>query len=110
MPYTTEAVALIRNTDLLPDVPESFDAMRATCDENGAETCVVTWGGGGDPQAYPNYPFVSAFGGYIFKFDPASGYDVTDVGLDSPERTIDGGYGSRLALPVWLGRRDHQRA
>jgi maltose-binding protein MalE len=40
-------------------------------------------GGGDGGDAYHNYPFVSALGGYIFAYDPATGYDPSDVGLDS---------------------------
>ena len=48
-----------------------------------AENCLGIPGGGDGADAYHNYPFVSALGGYIFKYDPATGYDPSDVGLES---------------------------
>ena len=48
-----------------------------------AENCLGIPGGGDGADAHHNYPFVSALGGYIFKYDPATGYDPSDVGLDS---------------------------
>jgi arabinogalactan oligomer/maltooligosaccharide transport system substrate-binding protein len=37
----------------------------------------------GDP--YHTYPIFTGFGGYVFKYDPATGaYDPSDVGLDNP--------------------------
>ncbi len=40
-------------------------------------------------DAYHNYPFVSAFGGYIFAFDESTGFDAADVGLGT-DATIQG--------------------
>lgn len=85
LPYVTEAVALYRNTDLVPDVPASFDDIPAACEAAGVENCVALPGGGAVGDAYHQYPFVSAYGGYIFGYDEATGFDAADVGLDSPE-------------------------
>ena len=49
------------------------------------ENCIGLPGGGDGPDAYHHYPFISADGGYIFRFDPATGFDPSDVGLDTPE-------------------------
>ena len=84
VPYATEAIALYYNTDLAADAPATFEEIGAICAALEAiENCIGIPGGGDGADAYHNYPFVSALGGYIFKYDPASGYDPSDVGLDS---------------------------
>lgn len=84
VPYATEAIAFFYNTDLVPEPPATFEEIAAICAAlDGIENCVGVPGGGDSPDAYHNYPFVSALGGYIFAYDPATGYDPSDVGLDS---------------------------
>ena len=86
VPYATEAIAFYYNTDLVPEPPATFEEIADICAGlEGIENCVGVPGGGDAPDAYHNYPFVSAMGGYIFAYDPATGYDPTDVGLDSEE-------------------------
>ncbi len=89
VPYVTEAVAMYRNTDLVPEAPATWADLIAACDAAAVENCVVIPGGGDGTDAYHQYPFVSAFGGYIFAYDDATGFDASDVGLDS-ESTIQG--------------------
>lgn len=84
VPYATEAIAFYYNTDLVPEPPATFEEIADICGAlEGVENCVGVPGGGDGPDAYHNYPFVSALGGYIFAYDSATGYDPTDVGLDS---------------------------
>jgi maltose-binding protein MalE len=87
VPYATDAIALYFNTDLVPEPPTTWEEIVDICAGLAEiENCVGLPGGGvaGDGgDAYHNYPFVSALGGYIFAYDPATGYDPTDVGLDS---------------------------
>ncbi len=84
VPAATEAVAMFYNTDLAPEAPATFEEVIALCEDlDDIDNCVGLPGGGDAADAYHNYPFVSAMGGYIFAYDPASGYDTTDVGLDS---------------------------
>jgi arabinogalactan oligomer / maltooligosaccharide transport system substrate-binding protein len=84
VPYATEAVALYYNAELVDEPPATWDEMVAICDGlTGITNCVGVPGGGDGADAYHNYPFVSAFGGYIFQYDPAAGFDPDDVGLDS---------------------------
>ena len=84
VPYATEAIAFYYNTDLVPEAPATFEEIADICAAlDGIENCVGLPGGGDAPDAYHNYPFVSALGGYIFAYDAATGYDPTDVGLDS---------------------------
>ena len=83
VPVATEAVAMYYNTDLVAEAPATFEELGAACETAAAANCVVIPGGGDGGDAYHNYPFVSALGGYIFAYDPATGYDPSDVGLDS---------------------------
>lgn len=86
VPYVTEAIALYYNTDIITEVPTSFDDLAAACDAAGTPNCVVLPGGAAATDAYHNYPFVSAFGGSIFEYDVATGsYDASVVRLDTPE-------------------------
>ena len=85
LPYVTEAVALYYNTDLVPEPPASIEDLTAACDAIEVDNCLGVPGGNDGGDAYHQYPFLSAYGGYIFGYDPATGFDVTDVGLDSPE-------------------------
>ena len=89
IPYVTEAIALYRNTDLVPDAPETWDDLVAACDAAAVANCLVLPGGGDATDAYHNYPFVSAFGGFIFEYSDETGFDASVVGLDAPE-TIEG--------------------
>lgn len=85
IPYATEAIAMYRNTDLAADAPASWDDVTAACDAAAVANCVVIPGGGAAGDAYHMYPFVSAFGGFIFPFDSTTGFDASVVGLDSED-------------------------
>jgi maltose-binding protein MalE len=89
VPYVTEAVAMYYNTDLVADAPGSWDDLVASCGEVTADNCVVVPGGGAAADAYHNYPFVSGFGGGIFAFDASTGFDASQVLLDS-DATVEG--------------------
>ena len=104
VPYATEAIGLYYNSDLVPNPPTTFDELTAICDSlETISNCLGIPGGADDVSqaGYYNYPFVSLFGGYIFGFDPSTGFDTADVGLDSDEAIagataletlINGGY------------------
>ncbi len=83
VPYAIEAIAMYYNTDLVAEAPTAFEDLGALCEAAGTDVCVGIPGGGDGADAYHNYPFVSALGGYIFAYDADSGYDPSDVGLDS---------------------------
>ncbi|MDE0067535.1 MAG: extracellular solute-binding protein [Acidimicrobiaceae bacterium] len=89
VPYATEAVAMYRNSDLVPETPATWDDLRAACDAVEVANCVTVPGGEDAADAYHNYPFVSARGGGIFAFDASSGFDASQVVLDSDD-TIAG--------------------
>ncbi len=84
VPYAMEAIAFYYNTDLVPEPPATFEEIAEICAGlDGIQNCVGVPGGGDGPDAYYNYPFVSALGGYIFGYDSETGYDLGDIGLDS---------------------------
>jgi len=84
LPVAIETVGLYRNTDLVPDAPATFEELADICAGLDAiENCIGVPGGGDGGDAYHNYFWVSADGGYIFRYDDGVGYDPTDVGLDN---------------------------
>ena len=87
LPYVTEAVALYYNTDLAPEAPATLAELTAACDAAGdaVENCLGVPGGNDGGDAYHHYPFLSVKGGYIFGYDPATGFDVEDIGLGTEE-------------------------
>ena len=85
LPYAVDNTAFFRNVDLVPEVPESWDEVRAISEELAADDIFGYMIQGADP--WHSYTVVSAFGGYVFGFEEGAGYDPSDVGLDS-EGTI----------------------
>ena len=94
LPYSLENIALVRNTELVPEAPATWQEVRAlaeTFEEEGtADYAFLVQTG----DAYHNFPITSAFGGYIFGRNEDGSFDVSDVGLNS-----EGG----LAAAEWLG-------
>ena len=86
MPYATEAIAMYYNPDLVAEPPATIEELTATCDElaEGVE-CLVVPGGNDAGDAYHHQMFITAFGGQLFGFDEVTGYDGTEVLIDSPE-------------------------
>lgn len=80
LPYSMEAIAVIYNKDLVEKKPETW-AELMTISENLTDPEKKQYGfvypGTGDP--YHTYPFISAYGGYIFKYD--GGFDPNQLGL-----------------------------
>lgn len=85
LPYAVENIAVLRNADLVPDAPTSFDDMISK------GKFVVEQGAEGNP--YHLYPFQTAFGAPVFGTDDSGSYDSTDLQLGS-----DGGF----AFADWL--------
>jgi arabinogalactan oligomer/maltooligosaccharide transport system substrate-binding protein len=79
LPYAIESPALYRNTDLVPEAPADFGALVASCETlEAANRCLGI--PADDPEAH--LAIVNAFGGYGFGYGD-SGFDATDVGLDT---------------------------
>lgn len=86
LPTAIEAIALYRNTDLVPEAPETWEELEETALRLQAEGAVdqgLVIPAGPPEMPYFNQPFLTAYGGYVFAND-GEGYDTTDVGLDSP--------------------------
>ncbi len=93
LPYQTENIALIRNVDLIPEVPATWQEVSeisAELRESGAAEYAFLIQTG---DTYHHHPILSAFGGYIFE-RTEEGYNPANVGFDS-----EGG----LAAAAWLG-------
>ena len=85
LPYAVENIAVLRNADLVPEAPASFDDMVSK------GTFVVEQGAEGNP--YHLYPFQTAFGAPVFGTDASGSYDPADLQLGS-----EGGF----AFADWL--------
>ncbi len=84
MPYQMDNVAFFRNTELVPEAPETWNevAQIAAELESAGEVELGFVRQEGDP--YHFFPIQSAFGGYVFGRTEDGSYDPTDVGIDSP--------------------------
>ncbi len=84
MPYATETVAMYYNADLVAQAPATFEEIADICAAlSDIDNCVGVPGGGDVSDAFHNYPFMSALGGYVFAYDATTGYDLSDIGLNS---------------------------
>jgi maltose-binding protein MalE len=83
VPYATENVALIRNTDLVPDVPATFEdllvvAKGLTDLEAGEYGFLIQ-----EPDPFHTFALHTAGGGYIFGKDADGVLNPCDLGLDN---------------------------
>lgn len=92
LPYATENVAFVRNTELVPEAPETWDDVKTIsegliADGTSQYGYIIQ-----DNDPYHFFPIQTAFGGYVFGLTE-EGYDATDVGIDSE---------GSLAAAEWL--------
>jgi arabinogalactan oligomer / maltooligosaccharide transport system substrate-binding protein len=88
VPYATENLALIRNTDLAPDAPATIEQLVETgrqlkAEKKASEILCLQVGQNGD--AYHIYPLYTSGGGYLFGTTGAGDYDPKDLGVGKPE-------------------------
>lgn len=86
LPTTTDTVALIRNTDLVPDVPGTIEQLIAIgyklCEVGKAsEALAVRIGPTGDP--FQTWPLFTSAGGWLFGRTPDGEWDPDQIGLSS---------------------------
>lgn len=84
VPYGIEALALYRNAEVVPDEPASMDEAIAAGEQAvkaGEVDSALNLPVGELGDAYHMEPILTSFGGYIFAYDEATGYDATDVGI-----------------------------
>ncbi|MFI5892932.1 extracellular solute-binding protein [Actinoplanes sp. NPDC051513] len=84
VPYATENLALIRNTDLAPQAPASIEDLVSTgqklvSSKKASEILCLQVGQTGD--AYHLYPLYSSAGGYLFGTTATGDYDPKDLGV-----------------------------
>ncbi len=82
LPYSMEAIALIYNKDLVEEPPETWDELMEISREltnPDKKQYGFVYPGTGD--SYHSYPFISAYGGYIFEYD--EGFNPDQLGLST---------------------------
>lgn len=87
VPYGIEALALYRNTAIVPDEPanltEAIDAGKAAVQAGEVDSALnLPVGENGD--AYHMQPVLTSMGGYLFGYDETTGYDASDLGVGKP--------------------------
>ena len=90
LPYAVENIALVRNTDLAPTAPATFEEMVQMGTDYKAQNAndptalglALQIGPEGDGYHYQ--PILTAYGGYIFAQNEDGTFNPDDLGLDSP--------------------------
>lgn len=83
VPFAFEAIGLIYNKSLVTDPPSDFEELKAICRRLGYPAGFETPCLGLPPDPLHQFPFLSAFGAYLFG-SAGAGYVVGEVGLDAP--------------------------
>jgi arabinogalactan oligomer / maltooligosaccharide transport system substrate-binding protein len=96
VPYAVENVALLRNTDLVPDAPATFEDLEKTALDLKAAGTVDIPLAMQVPDPYHQYPLFTAEGGYVFGQNADGTYNPDDLGIDSP-----GGLAAADAFAKW---------
>ena len=100
LPYAVENIALIRNTDLVPDAPETFEELVETAQAlvaDGSATIPLALQENGNGDPYHNYPIVTSLGGYVFGRNADGSYNPDDLGIDSAGGLAAAEYFSELS-------------
>jgi arabinogalactan oligomer / maltooligosaccharide transport system substrate-binding protein len=83
MPYATENLGFFYNTDMVTEVPTTWDGVMALGQElKDAGTVQYAMALAGTPT-YDALPVQTAFGGYIFGLNEDGTWNPNDLGLDS---------------------------
>jgi arabinogalactan oligomer / maltooligosaccharide transport system substrate-binding protein len=87
VPYAIENIALVRNTDLVPEAPATFEELEEIAlglEESGeVEIGLALQADAADP--FHNYPLFTAFGASVFGVNDDGTYNPDELGLDTPE-------------------------
>ncbi|MGB5756700.1 MAG: maltose ABC transporter substrate-binding protein [Acidimicrobiales bacterium] len=98
LPYSIENIALIRNTDLVPEAPATWAELEEIAlglqADGTVEVPLAIQEAPGDP--FHNMPLFTAFGGYVFGENADGSLNPDDVGIDSP-----GGLAAAEAFGRW---------
>jgi arabinogalactan oligomer/maltooligosaccharide transport system substrate-binding protein len=96
LPYSVENIAMLRNVDLVGEVPATFDDLIAAGEASGAEYPFLV---GLDPAAadpYHLYPLQASFGAPVFEITADGTYDPTALALGN-----EGGEAFAIQLAEW---------
>jgi len=88
VPYAIENIALIRNTDLAPQAPQSIEDVVAAGKQlkaSGKTSEIMALQVGQNGDAYHAYPLYTSAGGYLFGTKANGDYDPKDLGVGKPE-------------------------
>lgn len=87
VPYAIENIALVRNTDLVPEVPATFEELeQIALDLQESGEVSVGLALQADPaDPFHNYPLFTAFGASVFGTNEDGTYNPAELGLDTPE-------------------------
>lgn len=89
VPFSVENIALVRNTDMVPDAPATMDdllkAAKAAQAKDSKITTLLDQSVGKTGNAYYTYPWLSAYGGGIFGTTSSGDYDGNKVIVNSAE-------------------------
>lgn len=88
LPLAVENIGFFRNTEMVPDAPETWEEVMAIGEElvNNGEAQVAV---GFPDLTYNIYPLYTSFGGYIFGRDDAGSFTTEDIGMNS-EGMVEG--------------------
>ncbi|MGC5626986.1 sugar ABC transporter substrate-binding protein [Georgenia sp. Z1344] len=92
LPFAIENIALIRNTELAPEAPATWDDALAAGEEAGTEFPILIQSDGENGDPYTFYPLQTSFGAPVFVTDEEGAY-TEELGL--------GGEGG-AAFAQWL--------
>lgn len=99
VPFAVENLALFRNTDLVPEAPETWQEVVDTSmelQENGDVDQAFMIPASPDEAPYHFQPIFTGFGGYIFELNNGT-YDTSDVGIDN-----EGGIQAATQVGEWV--------
>jgi maltose-binding protein MalE/ABC-type branched-subunit amino acid transport system substrate-binding protein len=83
MPYATENVAFVRNPELVPDAPATWDEVAEIAAQLEADGTVEQGYIRQEGDPYHFFPIQTAFGGYVFGVNADGTYNAEDVGIDN---------------------------
>jgi maltose-binding protein MalE len=90
LPYAVENIALLRNTELAPTAPTTWEELVQMATDYKAQhagdptSLGLALQVGPEGDAYHLQPVLSAYGGYIFAQNADGTFNPADLGVDSP--------------------------
>ena len=99
VPYAIENIALIRNVDLVPEAPATFEELEQIALDlvaaGEADIPLAIQNDPGDP--FHDFPLYTAAGGYLFGKNADGSLNPDDLGLDS-----EGGLAAGAQFAEWV--------